>query len=104
MPIVDGATGAMYSGDNDPSQILQIVSDALLTPIGSLRYRPNVGSILPLLQQVYGRPRRHVPEIAASVTAALAGYVPVQDVVVREFREGLQVDVYDYAVFSVATA
>ena len=104
MPIVDGTTGALYPGDNDRSQQLQIVSDALLTPVGSLQYRPQVGSILPLLQQAYGRPRRHVPEIAASVTAALAGYVPVEDVVVRELREGLQVHVYDHAVFSVGLA
>ena len=104
MPIVDGATGALYPGDDDRNQQLQIVSDALLTPVGSLQYRPQVGSILPLLQQAYGRPRRHVPEIATSVTAALAGYVPVEDVVVRELREGLQVHIYDHAVFSVGLA
>lgn len=104
MPMVDAATGQLYADAADQSEILQVVGDALLTPVGSLEYRPAVGSILPLLQRNYGRPRRHTSEILASITQALAGYIPVEQVKLTETREGLRVDVADAAVFSVEGA
>ena len=76
-------------------QVLQIVSDAILTEIGIFEYRPQVGSILPIMHRKFGHPEAHVPEIVASITDALVGYVDANEILVRDTQEGLLIDILE---------